>query len=93
MASIKKIKRKKGTVYKTEIRLRGHKYVSKTFRRLAEARDWVRRTEREMRLSGTCQENVRREYTLHALIEEVEQLRKEIHQLKEDFLQHNHEGV
>jgi len=44
-----------------------------------------------MRLTGSSQENVRREYTLHALIEEVEQLRKEIRLLKEDFLQHNHE--
>ena len=51
MASIKERKRKSGSVYLAEIRLRGHLPVSKTFRRKNEAKRWASQAEAEI-LSG-----------------------------------------
>ncbi len=51
MAFIKKIKRKKGTVYKAEVRLKGHPYTSKTFKKLSKAREWSKHAEKRLRLS------------------------------------------
>lgn len=52
MARITKRKRKKGTVYKAEIRLKDHPYISQTFDRLSEAQRWVEDTEAAIRSGG-----------------------------------------
>ena len=56
MASIKERKRKSGSVYLAEIRLRGHLPVSKTFRRKNEAKRWASQAEAEI-LSGRVLSN------------------------------------
>lgn len=52
MASITKRKRKKGIVYKVEIRLLGHPCVSQTFDRLSDAQRWAEDTEVLIRSGG-----------------------------------------
>lgn len=52
MARIVKLKRKKGNVYKVEIRLTGHPYLSQTFDRLSEAQRWAEDTEGLLRSGG-----------------------------------------
>ena len=92
MAHIKKIKRKKGTVYKAEVRLRGRQYTSRTFRKLSDARNWAMSTEKMIRFSADSYEDLSKEHSLSALTEEVEKLKKEIGQLKEDLRKQNREG-
>jgi len=41
MAYIKTIKRKKGTTYKAEVRIKGHSPLSQTFDRLSDAQRWA----------------------------------------------------
>ncbi len=83
MASIKKIKRKKGTVYKAEVRRKGHQYISKTFRKLSDARKWAKYTEKMMRLSDYREEGLAISESTSALFEEIKRLKMEIQQLKE----------
>ena len=45
MARVSSVKRKKGVVYKAEIRLKGHPYLSKTFDRLSDAQRWAEDSE------------------------------------------------
>lgn len=52
MARISKLKRKKGTVYKAEVRLKGHPYLSQTFDRLSDAQRWAEDTETTLRSGG-----------------------------------------
>jgi len=52
MARISPLKRKKGIVYKAEIRLKGHPYLCQTFDRLSEAQRWVEDTEATLRSGG-----------------------------------------
>jgi len=52
MATITKRKRKKGTVYKAEIRLQGHPCLSQTFDRLSDAQRRVEETEGIIRSGG-----------------------------------------
>ena len=52
MASITKRKRKKGAVYKVEIRLLGHPCLSQTFDRLSDAQRWAEDTEALIRSGG-----------------------------------------
>ncbi len=52
MASITKRKRKKGVVYKVEIRLLGHPCLSQTFDRLSDAQRWAEDTEALIRSGG-----------------------------------------
>ncbi len=52
MARISKLKRKKGIVYKVEIRLKGHPYLSQTFDRLSDAQRWAEDTEATLRSGG-----------------------------------------
>lgn len=87
MAYIKKIKRKKGTVYKAEVRLRGHQYTSKTFFNLKDARAWSKRTEMMLKLEGYKKEDLSIIDQLSALTNEVEQLKKAIHKTQENFQQ------
>lgn len=52
MASITKIERKKGTVYKVLVRLKGHPSISQSFDRRSEAIRWVEDTEYALRNGG-----------------------------------------
>ncbi len=52
MARILPVKRKKGIVYKAEIRLKGHPYLCQTFDRLSEAQRWAEDTEATLRSGG-----------------------------------------
>ena len=52
MASITKRKRKKGFVYKAEIRLQGHPCLSQTFDQLSDAQRWTEDTESILRSGG-----------------------------------------
>ncbi len=83
MASFKKIKRKRGVVYKAEVRLRGHQYTSKTFPKLSEARNWAKETERMMRLSEDANVAITMLDHFATLSDEVEELKREVHQLQE----------
>ena len=87
MAHIKKIKRKKGTVYKAEVRLTGHQYTSKTFNYLKDARDWSKRIEMMLKLEGYREKDSSKNDQLSALTNEIEQLKKEIQKIKENFQQ------
>lgn len=85
MAHIKKIKRKKGTVYKAEVRRRGHQYTSKTFSKLSEASDWAKRTEKKLKLLN----DPSKDNTVSLLEDEIEQLKKEIKLIKNGSLEIN----
>ena len=52
MATISRRKRKKGFVYKAEVRIQGFPYVSQTFDRLSDAQRWVEDTEKILRAGG-----------------------------------------
>ena len=52
MARISTLKRKKGIVYKVEIRLKGHPYLCQTFDRLSDAQRWAEDTEGILRSGG-----------------------------------------
>lgn len=52
MARINKRKRKKGLVYKAEVRIQGHPYVSQTFDRQSDAQRWAEDTEALLRSGG-----------------------------------------
>jgi len=79
MGHIKKIKRKKGTVYRAEVRRRGHQYTSKTFSKLTEAREWSKRMEKMLKLLSNSSSDKR----VSLLEDEIEQLKKEIKRIKE----------
>ena len=57
MASIKERKRKFGSVYLAEIRLRGFPSISKTFKRYQEAKFWAVQTEASM-ISGSLSPSI-----------------------------------
>lgn len=83
MAHIKKIKRKKGNVFKAEVRLRGCRYTSKTFRKLSEAREWTKRTEKLLlKLSGRNETDSLSDDRISMLENEIEQLKKEIYRIQ-----------
>ena len=52
MARISTLKRKKGIVYKVEIRLKGHPYLCQTSDRLSDAQRWAEDTEGILRSGG-----------------------------------------
>ena len=52
MATVKTRKRKKGTVYCAEVRLKGHPELSQTFDRKSEAIRWAEDTEKALRNGG-----------------------------------------
>ncbi len=52
MARISKESRKKGIVYRVEVRLKGHPYLSQTFDRLSDAQRWAEDTEDTLRSGG-----------------------------------------
>ncbi|MBU0944298.1 MAG: site-specific integrase [Proteobacteria bacterium] len=52
MATVKARKRKKGTVYCAEIRIKGHPSLSQTFERKSEAHRWAEETETALRNNG-----------------------------------------
>lgn len=52
MAYIRTVKRKKGTIYKAEVRLQGHPPLYQTFDRLSDAQRWVEDTEATLRSGG-----------------------------------------
>jgi len=52
MATVKARKRKKGTVYCAEIRIKGHPSLSQTFERKSEAYRWAEETETALRNNG-----------------------------------------
>ena len=52
MARVSTIKRKKGTVFKAEVRLAGHPYLCRTFSRKSEAQKWAEDTEAKLRAGG-----------------------------------------
>ena len=83
MATIKKIKRDKGTVYKAEVRLSGHQYTSKTLATISAARAWAKDTEKIMRMSEQNEVVLTMNDRLSALSDEIEELKIELQQLKE----------
>jgi hypothetical protein len=52
MATVKVRKRKKGTVYCAEVRIKGHPRLSQTFDRQSEAMRWAEDTENDLRNGG-----------------------------------------
>ena len=52
MAYIRTIKRKKGTIYKAEVRLQGHPPLYQTFDRQSDAQRWAEDTEATLRSGG-----------------------------------------
>ena len=52
MAYIRTVKRKKGTIYKADVRLQGHPPLYQTFDRLSDAQRWVEDTEAALRAGG-----------------------------------------
>jgi len=57
MARISTLKRKKGVVYKAEIRLISHPYISQTFDRRSDAQRWAEDTEATLRAGGCIDDN------------------------------------
>ena len=57
MATVTKRKRKKGFVYKAEIRMKGFPCLSQTFDRLSEAQRWAEDTESLLRSGGQITDN------------------------------------
>ena len=57
MASIKERKRKSGSVFLAEIRLRGFPSISKTFKRHQEAKHWAIQTEAAL-ISGSLSPSI-----------------------------------
>lgn len=49
MATVRTVKRKKGTVYRAEVRIKGHPRLSQTFDRKSEAQRWAEDTEVDLR--------------------------------------------
>lgn len=72
MARIVKVKRKKGTVYKAEVRLKGHPYVSQTFDRLSEAQRWAEDTEAALRSGGYVGESKPEDMTFAKALDRYE---------------------
>lgn len=89
MASIKKIKRKKGTVYKAEMRLTGCEYASKTFDSRAEAQVWAKRTEIRLKLSRLSDSDSKAEERLWVMERDVDQMKKEIDKLRRSYFKKN----
>ncbi len=52
MATVKARKRKKGTVYCAEVRVKGHPRLSQTFDRMSDAMRWAEDTEKALRNGG-----------------------------------------
>ena len=52
MATVKARKRKKGTVYRAEVRVKGHPRLSQSFDRQSEAMRWAEDTEKALRNGG-----------------------------------------
>lgn len=52
MATVKARKRKKGTVYCAEVRIKGHPNLSQTFDRQSDAMRWAEDTEKALRDGG-----------------------------------------
>ncbi len=52
MAYIRTVKRKKGTIYKAEIRIQGYPQLYQTFDRLSDAQRWAEDTESTLRSGG-----------------------------------------
>jgi hypothetical protein len=52
MAYIRSVKRKKGTIYKVEVRIQDHPPFYQTFDRLSDAQRWAEDTEELLRSGG-----------------------------------------
>ncbi len=52
MATVRTVKRKKGTVYRAEVRIKGYPRLSQTFDRQSEAMRWAEETEAALRTDG-----------------------------------------
>jgi len=52
MATVRTVKRKKGTVFRAEVRVKGHPRLSKSFDRTSEAYAWAEETEEALRKNG-----------------------------------------
>jgi len=52
MATVRTVKRKKGIVYRAEVRIKGHPRLSQTFDRQSEAMRWAEETEAALRTDG-----------------------------------------
>lgn len=52
MATVRTVKRKKGTVYRAEVRIKGHPRLSQTFDRKSDAQRWAEDTEIALRNDG-----------------------------------------
>jgi len=52
MATVRTVKRKKGTVYRAEVRVKGHPRLSKSFDRKSEAHVWAEDTEEALHNNG-----------------------------------------
>ena len=72
MATITKRKRKKGTVYKAEVRLQGHPCLSQTFDRLSDAQRWVEETEVIIRSGGRVNEILPEDVTFSSALDRYE---------------------
>ena len=72
MATITKRKRKKGAVYKVEIRLQGHPGLSQTFDRLSDAQRWVEETEAIIRSGGRVNEILPEDVTFSSALDRYE---------------------
>ena len=72
MASITKRKRKKGFVYKAEIRLQGHPCLSQTFDRLSDAQRWAEDTEALLRSGGHISNSIPDDITFTKALDRYE---------------------
>ncbi len=69
MATIEKRERKKGTVYRVVVRVKGHPVQQATFRTKTKAKQWGERTESKIRDGEFFPSAVSRKRTVHDLIE------------------------
>ena len=72
MAYIRTVKRKKGTIYKAEIRLQGHTPLYQTFDRLSDAQRWVEDTEKTLRSGGYVGETAPTDMTFAKALDRYE---------------------
>ena len=72
MARISTLKRKKGIVYKVEIRLKGHPYLCQTFDRLSDAQRWAEDTEGILRSGGYIGDNPPNDMALSKALDKYE---------------------
>jgi integrase len=72
MAYIRTVKRKKGTIYKADVRLQGHPPLYQTFDRLSDAQRWVEDTEKALRSGGYVGETAPTDMTFAKALDRYE---------------------